>query len=353
VTWHADLGEAPKDEPVFVFPLPRDSDSQGRRRRRVATWHGASSECVEDVIEQPTFERVLTRDSFDSPTNFLARPGGVVDSQEPDESDESPQVELSRAVTRDFFDSQDSPSARAGTWGGQQRHVSETSAPIINPPMSLAPCNGMSQPSCFVYPWMLDATAFAQWSMMMAACQHAAQPNVDCAFRAPASQCNDTRPANRRPVAAPVGDDSQRTTVMLRNFPNNYKRDDVLKLLDIQGFSGKYDFLYFPIDFDTSAALGYAFVNLVSTADAEALMEKLEGFSQWHVTSDKICTVVWSQQSQGLATHVQRYRNSPLMHELVPDEYRPVLFEEGQRVAFPSPTKKIKAPRKGTRLMLC
>ncbi|CAE7621292.1 ML3, partial [Symbiodinium sp. CCMP2456] len=63
---------------------------------------------------------------------------------------------------------------------------------------------------------------------------------------------------------APAGPDPQgRTTVMLRNLPNNYTRDMLLELIDSMGFRGQYDFLYLPIDFQTHACLGYAFVNLV------------------------------------------------------------------------------------------
>jgi len=336
---------------VFVVPL-RGNDSQGRRRRRVATWHGASSERVED-IEQPTLERVVTRDSFDSPTDFLSRPGCMA---EPQEVDQSPQAELSRAITRDPFDFHQDRSP----CGGQPEKLSDVRANSVNPPFPGAPCIGMVQPPCFVYPWMIDAATLAQWSMM-AACQQTFRTNSTptCEGGFPTRQRpEDQQPvkthgvSDSRPTVRQAGGPARRTTVMVRNLPNNYTRNDVLKLFDTQGFAGKYDFVYFPIDFDTSAALGYAFVNMLSTADAEALMGKLEGFSQWHVTSEKICRVAWSQHSQGLETHVQRYRNSPLMHELVPDGYRPVLLENGRRIAFPSPTKKVKAPRQGTRLML-
>merc|ERR1712232_688097 len=133
---------------MFVA-FPRSNGGEGRRRRRVATWHGAYSECVEDMLEAPTLERVVTRDSFESPTDYLARPGGFAESQE---LDESPQPELSRWITRDFFDSQkeSSASSHEGVCGGQQGHVSDMSAPSMNPPTSLAPCNDMLPPLCFV-----------------------------------------------------------------------------------------------------------------------------------------------------------------------------------------------------------
>ena len=48
----------------------------------------------------------------------------------------------------------------------------------------------------------------------------------------------------------------ERTTVMLRNIPNNYTRDMFLALLDHHGFAGRYDFAYLPCDFYRDANLG-------------------------------------------------------------------------------------------------
>merc|ERR1711870_134328 len=109
-------------------------------------------------------------------------------------------------------------------------------------------------------------------------------------------------------------------------MPNNYTRDILFKLLDSEGFAGKYDFVYLPIDFRTHSALGYGFVNLVSPEDAQQLLDHLNGFSKWLTPSRKACSVSWSHPHQGLESHIARYRNSPLMHKVVPDEYRPVLF---------------------------
>eukprot|EP00428_Durinskia_dybowskii_P038481 CAMPEP_0170265092 /NCGR_PEP_ID=MMETSP0116_2-20130129/32451_1 /TAXON_ID=400756 /ORGANISM="Durinskia baltica, Strain CSIRO CS-38" /LENGTH=140 /DNA_ID=CAMNT_0010516205 /DNA_START=1 /DNA_END=423 /DNA_ORIENTATION=- len=139
---------------------------------------------------------------------------------------------------------------------------------------------------------------------------------------------------------------------MMRNLPNNYTRDDLLQMIDSQGFAGRYDFVYFPIDFRTHAALGYAFLNLLTPEDAEDFRRSMDGFSRWRLPSGKVCSVAWSHPHQGLQSHVERYRNSPLFHVSVPDEYRPVVFEDGRRVPFPPPTKKIKPPRQGTERML-
>eukprot|EP00913_Durusdinium_trenchii_P000434 g397.t1 len=106
----------------------------------------------------------------------------------------------------------------------------------------------------------------------------------------------------------------ERTTVMLRNLPNNYTREMFLQLLDEQGMKGLYDFVTF------------------------------HGFSDWALPTAKVCEVRWSGPHQGLRAHVDRYRNSPVMHKSVPDDYKPMIFKDGVRKAFPRPTKKVKAP---------
>ena len=145
------------------------------------------------------------------------------------------------------------------------------------------------------------------------------------------------------PCAGLTGD--SRTTVMLRNLPNNYTRPMVLHLLDTEGFKGKYDFFYLPIDFKTNACLGYAFINLTSAAMVDTFWQTFDGFSRWVLPSRKVCGVTWSSPHQGLEAHVDRYRNSPVMHASVPEEYRPLVFVGGQRVPFPGPTREPKAPR--------
>lgn len=143
-----------------------------------------------------------------------------------------------------------------------------------------------------------------------------------------------------------------RTTVMLRNLPGNYTRTMLLDLVNEAGFFGRCNFLYLPMDFRKHAALGYAFVNLISTEDAQQLLKFFDGFSKWALPSGKVCKASWSSPHQGLEVLVARYRNSPLMHRTVPDEYRPILFARGVRIPFPAPTKTIKPPRQGTERVL-
>jgi len=136
-----------------------------------------------------------------------------------------------------------------------------------------------------------------------------------------------------------------RTTVMLRNLPNNYTATMVLQMLDDEGFAGLYDFFYLPMDFTSNACLGYAFVNLLDSSHVVPFWKKFHGYSDWVLPSRKMCSVTWSGPHQGAEAHAERYRNSPLMHESIPADYKPMMFKDGARVPFPPPTKAPRAPR--------
>jgi len=136
-----------------------------------------------------------------------------------------------------------------------------------------------------------------------------------------------------------------RTTVMLRNMPNNYTRDMLLELVDSMGFEKCLDFAYLPVDFKSQAGLGYAFINFITTEEAQRCFEVFEGFCDWKVPSEKRCTVTWGSPYQGLEAHIERYQNSPVMHHSLADEWKPILLQDGVRVPFPAPTKPIKTPK--------
>lgn len=137
----------------------------------------------------------------------------------------------------------------------------------------------------------------------------------------------------------------EQTTIMLRNLPLNYTRAMLLDLLDSEGFTGRYDFLYLPTNFETSLGFGYAFVNFSSEDDAELARQHFQGFNKWTTAGEEVCETSWSDPYQGLAANVERYRNSPVMHESVDDEHKPVVFFGGLRQTFPAPKKLIKAPK--------
>jgi len=135
------------------------------------------------------------------------------------------------------------------------------------------------------------------------------------------------------------------TTVLLRNIPKAYDRDMLTDLLDSTGFACAYDFVYLPIDFRKRRGLGYATVNFVSHAQARRAIETFTSFSDWKADGTKAGDAIFSISNQGIESNVQYYRNREMMHPDVPDLYKPLLFKNGVRVAFPAPTQEIKLPK--------
>merc|ERR1712056_70116 len=105
-------------------------------------------------------------------------------------------------------------------------------------------------------------------------------------------------------------DEFRQTTIMMRNIPGEYTRDDLLELLDQHRFNGFFDLVYLPVDFRTELNHGYAFINFTTTENAERFRDHFMGFSDWLVPSERICEVPWSDQSDGIDANIQRYRNS-------------------------------------------
>merc|ERR1711998_325396 len=140
-------------------------------------------------------------------------------------------------------------------------------------------------------------------------------------------------------------DQESRTTVLFRNVLSTSKRSDLCMLLNNEGFRGQYDFLYVPANFKTMQSFGYAFVNFVNGQAAEAARQYFDGF-EWSVLSEtSILETSWSNPHQGYELHVERYRDCPVMHSSVADEYKPIVLRGGVRVPFPAPTKRLIAPR--------
>lgn len=147
------------------------------------------------------------------------------------------------------------------------------------------------------------------------------------------------------PGMAPQPAVAEPTTIMLRHVPELYTSAELLDLLNRKGFQGLYDFVYLPIDFQNRVNLGYAFVNLLDHAKALHFKNEFEQFLEWGVEGAEAAEITWAHPYQGLEQHIERYRNSPVMHPATPEEYKPMIFFRGQKVLFPAPTRTIKAPK--------
>jgi hypothetical protein len=165
-------------------------------------------------------------------------------------------------------------------------------------------------------------------------------------LKAPKPTRNEGKPWQQRSlekVASGASEDN--TTLIFRNVPNRLMRDRLMELLDEAEFEGCYDFVYVPIDFHRNAGLGYAFVNFTNTENAKRAMADSQGFARWDCQTPKVCEVLWSTNIQGLSDHIERYRDSPVMHHAVPECFKPVILKNGIRQPFPPPTKVIRPPR--------
>lgn len=154
-------------------------------------------------------------------------------------------------------------------------------------------------------------------------------------------------PRSRKLVTDEEAAQSQFTTVMVRNLPNDYDREALEALFEAVGLKGRYDFCYLPVDFRRQCGLGYAFVNFLSYEDAMCARQRLEDFSDWEIAgSQKVCKVCWAEpEFQGWQSNIDRYRNSPVMHEMVDQRYQPAVYRDGEKVSFPASTKRLRKPR--------
>eukprot|EP00928_Gymnodinium_smaydae_P002961 TRINITY_DN11080_c0_g2_i1.p1 TRINITY_DN11080_c0_g2~~TRINITY_DN11080_c0_g2_i1.p1 ORF type:complete len:396 (-),score=44.92 TRINITY_DN11080_c0_g2_i1:300-1424(-) len=136
-----------------------------------------------------------------------------------------------------------------------------------------------------------------------------------------------------------------RTTVLLRNLPLSYKSSKLMRMIESEGFANMYDFIYVPINFGTHSSVGYAFVNLVDSSVAQRFREAFHGYSSWSTGSKNVCRALWATQHQGLQANIDHYRNSSVMSENVPNEYKPRIFQNGVELTFPPPVRMPRKPK--------
>lgn len=140
----------------------------------------------------------------------------------------------------------------------------------------------------------------------------------------------------------------KRTTLIMKRLPSACTREVLQSMLNLAGFAGSYDFLYLPVNFKTWQLFHYCLINFVSHAEAERALAMLQSrnfyWPDGAPAGDEI-EADWCEKTQGLATHIDQYRNSPVMHRTVPDEFKPILLQNGVRVPFPFPTTAIVPPQ--------
>jgi len=134
-------------------------------------------------------------------------------------------------------------------------------------------------------------------------------------------------------------------TLMVRNLPEDLSQPALVEQIIDGGYKGLFDFVYMPMNFRGFGNFGYAFVNFISHDLALQFMSRMNCVEHGQISNLQKWDIVWST-CQGFNANIERYRNSPLMHELVPKECKPAVYDGiGLQVAFPQPTKTIPKPR--------
>eukprot|EP00429_Kryptoperidinium_foliaceum_P047086 CAMPEP_0176105292 /NCGR_PEP_ID=MMETSP0120_2-20121206/52836_1 /TAXON_ID=160619 /ORGANISM="Kryptoperidinium foliaceum, Strain CCMP 1326" /LENGTH=376 /DNA_ID=CAMNT_0017439405 /DNA_START=33 /DNA_END=1163 /DNA_ORIENTATION=- len=104
----------------------------------------------------------------------------------------------------------------------------------------------------------------------------------------------------------PMAAAAEVTTVMMRNLPLRYSQQMLIEEVARAGFSGTYDFLYLPIDTETKANKGYAFINFIDPGSAHHFRTVFEGMHMPRFKSSKVISVS-PAAVQGLAANYALY----------------------------------------------
>merc|ERR1719265_721805 len=104
--------------------------------------------------------------------------------------------------------------------------------------------------------------------------------------------------------------------------------------------------VYLPMNFGTLLNQQYAFVNFVAADDASRFKTQLQGcIGAGQFEAANPCVVSWCVDAKVPGGFAEKYRNSPVMHPLVPEKCKPMLFKAGKQIPFPPPTKHVPKPR--------
>ncbi|KAK8805811.1 hypothetical protein WA158_002467 [Blastocystis sp. Blastoise] len=120
-----------------------------------------------------------------------------------------------------------------------------------------------------------------------------------------------------------------RTTLMIRNVPNSFSSETLLKIID--GYvENKYDFFYLPMDQRTGCNLGYAYINMV---DIQAVKDIYNNFHDKHwpnTKSQKTCVICYGR-IQSTENNLTEYcKGWSVM--ISPEKYRPKFFQAKKKI---------------------
>ena len=133
----------------------------------------------------------------------------------------------------------------------------------------------------------------------------------------------------------------KRTTLMLRNIPNKYKLNDLVKEIDMS-FCGKYDYINLPIDYERKLNLGYAFINFVDPLHIILFYEKYHN-KRWNLyKSDKKMDMTYADKQgkkdincKDEQTYYAQYDKRFIFKSLNPKIQIPMIYKDYFRKIYP------------------
>jgi RNA recognition motif-containing protein len=137
---------------------------------------------------------------------------------------------------------------------------------------------------------------------------------------------------NEKTPLSTVSNSGQVTTLMIRNIPNRYTQSELLNEIRESGFDNKFDFFYLPMDHETHANFGYAFINFLDDREVDPFTTRFNGLKLNRFTSNKIIQIV-PAQLQGFQANLQHYCKKAVCTDDNID-YRPLFFVDGKCLEF-------------------
>eukprot|EP00435_Cladocopium_sp_Y103_P027281 s1861_g6.t1 len=108
------------------------------------------------------------------------------------------------------------------------------------------------------------------------------------------------------------------TTLMLRNVPNHYDRENMLKELEGLGYGESFNFLYLPIDSVTKNNVGYAFVNFEDEKKCKRCMNQMSGYIFKGQPNRRRLVIVSVAHLQGLDKNLEHCRRTQVFFAKLP-----------------------------------
>ena len=101
--------------------------------------------------------------------------------------------------------------------------------------------------------------------------------------------------------------EDRRTTLMIKNIPNKFNRDSILKIIN-QNFEGAYDLFILQTESNGHKNLGYSFINFTCSYYIPYFYHLFNGKTWPNTNSKKVCEITYSK-IQGRKNLISHYQN--------------------------------------------